>query len=162
MILTSAGVRSALPYKASQRHSGKKVTSDPDIQTQRLGGLRMLSQMVSQRPVSAERMGLSEREATARLRREGYNELPALRRRGLLAAAVEVVREPMFVLLIGGGLVYFVLQSHLCEALTTADMGAFGVGLVTTTPSGPVQDLRRRWVAAARPARRAGGALRAR
>jgi Ca2+-transporting ATPase len=51
-------------------------------------------------------MGLSEREATARLHHEGYNELPALRRRGLLAAAVEVVREPMFVLLIGGGLVY--------------------------------------------------------
>ena len=36
-----------------------------------------------------------------------------------------------------------VLQSHLHEALTTADMRVFGLGLVTATPSGPAQDLGR-------------------
>lgn len=76
----------------------------------------MLPQMLSQQPVSAEQMGLSEREAAARLQREGYNELPALRQRGLLAVVVEVTREPMFILLIGGGLVYVVL-GELPEAL---------------------------------------------
>ena len=35
-----------------------------------------------------------------------------------------------------------VLQSHLREALTAADMGAFGVRLVPATPGGPAQDLR--------------------
>ena len=38
-----------------------------------------------------------------------------------------------------------ILQSHLGETLTTVDMSAFGLGLVTATPSGPVQDLRRHW-----------------
>ena len=39
-----------------------------------------------------------------------------------------------------------VLQSHLCGALTTVDVGAFRLRLVTATPSGPVQDVRRqRW-----------------
>jgi hypothetical protein len=40
---------------------------------------------------------------------------------------------------------WLVPQSHLREALTTADVGAFGVGLVTATPGGPVQDLRHHW-----------------
>jgi hypothetical protein len=33
-----------------------------------------------------------------------------------------------------------VLQSHLPEALTTADMRAFGLRLVTATPGRPVQN----------------------
>ena len=38
-----------------------------------------------------------------------------------------------------------VLQSHLGEMLTTVDMSAFGLRLVTATPSGRVQDLRCDW-----------------
>ena len=36
-----------------------------------------------------------------------------------------------------------VLQSHLCEELTTEDMCAFGPCLVAATPGRPVQDLGR-------------------
>ena len=43
--------------------------------------------------------GLTEQQAAERLRHEGYNELPSARKRGILAVAWEVVREPMFVLL---------------------------------------------------------------
>jgi hypothetical protein len=38
-------------------------------------------------------------------------------------------------------IVALVLQPHLSEALTAADVGAFGLGLVATTPSGPLQNL---------------------
>jgi Ca2+-transporting ATPase len=53
--------------------------------------------------------GLSEREAQARLAVEGPNELPQPDRRTPLRIVVEVLREPMFALLIGGGAIYLLL-----------------------------------------------------
>ncbi len=44
--------------------------------------------------------GLTDQEAAARLRSEGANELPSVKRRGLLALAWEVIREPMLLLLV--------------------------------------------------------------
>ena len=54
-------------------------------------------------------LGLSEAEAQARLRNEGYNELPRPDQRTPLRIILEVVREPMLVLLLGGGLIYLIL-----------------------------------------------------
>ncbi|MBF0558140.1 MAG: cation-translocating P-type ATPase [Nitrospirae bacterium] len=53
--------------------------------------------------------GLTEVEAAARLARSGYNELPSSRKRSVLTIAGEVVREPMFLLLIAGGAIYLLL-----------------------------------------------------
>jgi len=53
--------------------------------------------------------GLSQSEAAARLAAEGYNELPAKRRRDTLAIALEVLREPMFLLLVAAGSIYLLL-----------------------------------------------------
>ena len=53
--------------------------------------------------------GLSEAEAQARLKAEGYNELPRADRRTVLRIVFEVVREPMIALLLAGGAVYFAL-----------------------------------------------------
>ena len=53
--------------------------------------------------------GLSEAEARARLKSEGYNELPRSNRRTLFRIIVEVLREPMLALLLGGGVVYLAL-----------------------------------------------------
>ncbi len=53
--------------------------------------------------------GLSESEASMRLKEEGYNELPSTKKRSVLAIAFEVVREPMFLLLIAGGGIYLLL-----------------------------------------------------
>jgi Ca2+-transporting ATPase len=61
-------------------------------------------------------VGLNEDEAAARLRTEGYNELPQERRRNFLRIVGEVLREPMFALLIGAGLVYVIL-GDLTESL---------------------------------------------
>ncbi|HMM73311.1 MAG TPA: cation-transporting P-type ATPase, partial [Rhodocyclaceae bacterium] len=47
--------------------------------------------------------GLSPAEAAARLAAEGCNELPGTRPRTTLAIALEVLREPMFLLLVAAG-----------------------------------------------------------
>ncbi len=60
--------------------------------------------------------GLSEAEAAARLAAEGPNEIPSSRKRSLLAIAWDVVREPMFLLLVACGLLYLTL-GDLEEAL---------------------------------------------
>jgi Ca2+-transporting ATPase len=53
--------------------------------------------------------GLSEEQAQARLRDEGFNDLPSSDRRTLLAIVADVLREPMFALLLGAGAVYLLL-----------------------------------------------------
>jgi len=53
--------------------------------------------------------GLSEEEARLRLEKHGPNELPAQRKRSLLAIVLEVVREPMFIMLIVAGGLYLLL-----------------------------------------------------
>ena len=61
-------------------------------------------------------VGISSVEAAARLKSSGYNELPAAERRGVFRIAFEVVRQPMFALLIAGGVVYLIL-GDLMEAV---------------------------------------------
>ena len=53
--------------------------------------------------------GLTTAEARARLAAEGPNALPGRNERTLFAIALEVVREPMFLLLIAAGAIYVVL-----------------------------------------------------
>ncbi|HJX64142.1 MAG TPA: cation-transporting P-type ATPase, partial [Polyangia bacterium] len=53
--------------------------------------------------------GLGEDEARVRLEQEGPNELPAQKKRSLLAIVLEVVREPMFIMLIVAGSLYLTL-----------------------------------------------------
>ncbi len=53
--------------------------------------------------------GLTQAEAEARLAAEGYNELPAAGRRDLWALALDIVRDPTFVLLLAAGTIYLVL-----------------------------------------------------
>jgi P-type Ca2+ transporter type 2C len=60
--------------------------------------------------------GLTEFDAQSRLRTEGHNELPRQDRRTPLRIMIEVVREPMLILLLTGGLVYLVF-GDLKEAL---------------------------------------------
>jgi Ca2+-transporting ATPase len=52
---------------------------------------------------------LSESEAQTRLKEEGYNELPSTKKRSIFAIAWDVIREPMFLLLVACGSVYLIL-----------------------------------------------------
>ena len=60
-------------------------------------------------PESEPARGLSSAEARERLAQEGYNELPSTRQRSIFAIAVEVAREPMFLLLIVSVAIYLAL-----------------------------------------------------
>ena len=60
--------------------------------------------------------GLSEKEASNRLAREGFNEIPSAKRRSFLAIAFGVVREPMLLLLVASGIIYMVV-GDIHEAL---------------------------------------------
>jgi len=53
--------------------------------------------------------GLSEVEAAQRLKREGYNELPSSQQHSIWVIALNVVREPMFLLLVACGIIYLFL-----------------------------------------------------
>ena len=57
--------------------------------------------------------GLTDAMVAERLKRDGYNELPVTERRSFLRMLFEVVREPMFALLIGGGVVYLFLGDRI-------------------------------------------------
>jgi len=52
------------------------------------------------------RRGLSQAEALARLQSDGPNELPTAKPHSLFATVVEVLREPMILLLVAAGLIY--------------------------------------------------------
>jgi Ca2+-transporting ATPase len=60
--------------------------------------------------------GLTEQEARRRLAQYGPNELPGRRRRDVLHIALEVLREPMFLLLVAGGAIYLAI-GDIHEAL---------------------------------------------
>lgn len=58
---------------------------------------------------AAEHRGLSQAVASSRLKNEGMNELPASNKRDLFGIALEVLQEPMFLLLVIAGAIYLLL-----------------------------------------------------
>ena len=60
-------------------------------------------------PDSGSLTGLTERDAAARLRQAGYNELPSAGPRSILRITLGVLSEPMLLLLLVGGAIYFAL-----------------------------------------------------
>jgi Ca2+-transporting ATPase len=54
-------------------------------------------------------VGLRDEDARLRLQQEGPNEIPAQKRRSLFASVFEVVREPMFLMLVAAGVVYLLM-----------------------------------------------------
>jgi Ca2+-transporting ATPase len=60
--------------------------------------------------------GLSHQEAADRLKKNGYNELPSTKKRNVWKIIFEVLKEPMFLLLVACGITYLFLGDVL-EAL---------------------------------------------
>ncbi len=75
-------------------------------------------------------IGLTEEEAIARLKQEGYNELAKSQSRSLLEIAWESIQDPIFLLLIGGSIIYWIL-GDLQEALILLGfvLSLMGIGL---------------------------------
>lgn len=58
---------------------------------------------------NSELTGLSDVEASRRFAEEGPNELPSAKKRGVIHIGLEVIREPMFILLLACGSLYLLL-----------------------------------------------------
>ena len=85
-------------------------------------------------PVAIGSQGLSDAVAAERLRLEGPNELPTARPKSTLRIGAEVVREPMFLLLIATGAVYLVLGSvEEAVALAASIFVVIGITLYQET-----------------------------
>ena len=66
---------------------------------------------------------LTGHEAASRLARDGFNELPSAKPRTPWAIAWEVVREPMFLLLIGAAAIYLALGDRREALALVASVG---------------------------------------
>ena len=75
---------------------------------------------------SGQSFGLTEAEALRRLKQDGPNELPRKPPRSVWRIALQVIREPMFLLLLAAGVIYLFLGDWveavmlLCAVLATA------------------------------------------
>jgi Ca2+-transporting ATPase len=72
--------------------------------------------------------GLTESDAQARLKADGYNELPRPGRRTPFRIVFEVLREPMMALLLGGGVIYLALGDRT-EALILLAFATLSVSI---------------------------------
>ena len=79
-------------------------------------------------PDPAAITGLSSTEAATRLTADGPNALQRAKRRSLLRVILNVLREPMLALLLGGGVVYLLLGSR-AEALILLAFACMSVGI---------------------------------
>ncbi len=78
--------------------------------------------------------GLSEQEAASRLKADGPNELAHTGGRTPFRIVLEVMREPMLALLLGGGVLYLLLGSHE-EALILLAFALFSIVITVVQES---------------------------
>ncbi|MDR3505079.1 MAG: cation-translocating P-type ATPase [Acidocella sp.] len=79
--------------------------------------------------MDASGLGLTQAQASARLREDGPNELPQDQQRRLPEIAWEAVREPMLQLLLAAGFIYLLL-GNLAEALILLGFAVLNVVMV--------------------------------
>ena len=56
--------------------------------------------------------GLSAKEVKIKQKQHGYNELPSMKKRNIFTIAIKIFLEPMFLLLLAGGIFYFILGDN--------------------------------------------------
>jgi P-type Ca2+ transporter type 2C len=85
----------------------------------------------SQKTTEQQWRGLTDGEAQDRLSAEGFNQLPSARERSFWRTTLEVLREPMLLLLVATGVVYVLLGDPLeAGALLVAVFVIIGITLV--------------------------------
>ncbi len=70
--------------------------------------------------IDATVVGLTSEQAALRLAADGPNELPTAKRRNVVREALDVIRQPMLLLLLGAGMVNFLLAEPLDGTLLMA------------------------------------------
>jgi P-type Ca2+ transporter type 2C len=84
--------------------------------------------MAAETLVGSVDTGLTESQARSRQQQEGYNELSSGKSRSLLAIAGDTIRDPIFLLLLGGGVIYWIL-GDLQEAIILLGFVVFIAGI---------------------------------
>ena len=64
-------------------------------------------------PANHQNVGLTALLAAQRLKTDGYNELPSINKRSFSRIVFDMFKEPIFVLLLGAGVVYLLLGDRL-------------------------------------------------
>jgi P-type Ca2+ transporter type 2C len=77
---------------------------------------------------ASDLQGLSQEEAAQRLKKEGPNKLPESNKRNFIRIFFDLMREPMFSLLLAGGLVYWLL-GDTTEALMLLVFASISVSI---------------------------------
>ena len=77
----------------------------PSVNNQHIGLTNDLTQVLTK--------GLTSTIAAENLKRDGYNELPSVNKRSFLRIAFEIIKEPMFILLMVAGMVYLLMGDRL-------------------------------------------------
>jgi P-type Ca2+ transporter type 2C len=65
--------------------------------------------MVEEKLIDIVGTGLTELDVLTQQQQEGYNDLPSTRSRSILLIARETIQDPIFLLLVGGGVIYWIL-----------------------------------------------------
>src|SRR5450631_4335400 len=86
-----------------------RVPPDPKVARPACGHLHTVTHHAGRRQIDHLRAGLSQAQARERLARDGPNELPVSRPRGVLRL---LVLEPMFLLLVACGAIYMALGNR--------------------------------------------------
>lgn len=73
-------------------------------------------------------LGLTQHQAAERLNQEGFNELPSPNKRNFLRILKDVLREPMFSLLLAGGVIYFLLGERM-DAILLLMFACFSISI---------------------------------
>ncbi len=84
--------------------------------------------MATETLVGSVDTGLTESEVRSLQQQEGYNELASGKSRSLLAIAGDTIRDPIFLLLLGGGVIYWIL-GDLQEAMILLGFVVFVAGI---------------------------------
>jgi Ca2+-transporting ATPase len=72
--------------------------------------------------------GLTSKEAEEKIKTDGYNEIPSQKKHGFFGILWEVLKEPMLLLLVGAGTIYFFLGEPQ-DALMLSAFVVFVVGI---------------------------------
>ncbi|MES2824474.1 MAG: cation-translocating P-type ATPase [Pseudomonadota bacterium] len=120
------------------KHLGSEQLGSKQLASKQLGGLPPVAlgkkdhskvHTPQEKGTSASsQIGLSNAQVKERLKQEGYNELPSTHKRSFWRILREVLREPMFALLLAGGVIYLLLGDTL-EALLLLVFACFSVAI---------------------------------
>lgn len=96
--------------------------------------MRPLTKVTQNQAAEKPLQGLSIDEAAQRLKRDGFNQLPKPNQRNFFRILTDILKEPMFALLMAGGAIYWLLGDHT-EAFLLLLFATFSISITLVQES---------------------------